>query len=330
MSLNNDFPPKIAYPSEPVLALASRHYMHTSKQAFLPASFRLLKEYFASGAVLKGHRGELIVRLLNILAIDNCMMIPSQGPESVREVPLLEFLAQFDRESAKVSEIVSVQAPLKSELSTTAEDTNDPTRWGGHVCFTHFVHLARSMDDRPLITPDLLRYAYRRTAAIVVDDGRRGIDWIIPVRLDGDDKFVGLCGQDKNRVDDTLAKLVQVSNAETHNKLTPTFFLSDTERQLFKDAGWSLDWPTILFSIHARDAGAALAEAYEIKTRSNRMISSRFPCIVLTGLGYEKIIGKNKEAEKALCELRNQLEEAPPVYKQNVPMTYGMKSKQVS
>ena len=108
----------------------------------------------------------------------------------------------------------------------------------------------------------------------------------------------------------------------TDRLLHCAFFVA---RGLLGCAGWSLDWPTILFSIHARDAGASLAEAYEVETRSN--ISSRCPCIVLTGLGYEKIIGKNKEAEQALCELRNQVEDAPTVYTQNVPMTYGMKSK---
>ena len=33
------------------------------------------------------------------------------------------------------------------------------------------------------ITHDLLRYAYRRTGAIVVEDGRRGVDLIVPARL---------------------------------------------------------------------------------------------------------------------------------------------------
>jgi hypothetical protein len=49
------------------------------------------------------------------------------------------------------------------------------------------------------------------------------------------------------------------------------------------------------------------------------------PCIVLTGLGYRNIVGD--DAEEALCELRNQVEEVPEVYRQNVPITYGMKPK---
>jgi hypothetical protein len=72
------------------------------------------------------------------------------------------------------------------------------------------VYLARSEDDGPLITPNFLWYAYRRTAAIVGDDGRRDIDFRIPVRSGKDDKFVGFCGLDKNRADDTVEGLVHI------------------------------------------------------------------------------------------------------------------------
>jgi hypothetical protein len=57
----------------------------------------------------------------------------------------------------------------------------------------------------------LLRFVYRCTAAITVEGGRRGIDGIIPVHV-GDDEFVGLCGQDKNRIRDILENLVNPSN----------------------------------------------------------------------------------------------------------------------
>eukprot|EP00980_Cylindrotheca_fusiformis_P029868 scaffold23981_cov328-Cylindrotheca_fusiformis.AAC.1 len=63
----------VAYPSEPILAIASRSYPIASGNThFFGQAISHLKEYFASGAVDKGHRGELIVRLLNLRAIDNC------------------------------------------------------------------------------------------------------------------------------------------------------------------------------------------------------------------------------------------------------------------
>eukprot|EP00980_Cylindrotheca_fusiformis_P026669 scaffold16868_cov164-Cylindrotheca_fusiformis.AAC.1 len=76
--------------------------------------------------------------------------------------------------------------------------------------------MSREKGSNPLITPNLLRCAYRRTAAIVVDAGRRGIDWIIPVRVGKKDKFVGLAGQDKNRLAETLEGLADFARLESH------------------------------------------------------------------------------------------------------------------
>jgi hypothetical protein len=162
-----------------------------------------------------------------------------------------------------------------------------------------------------------------------VNDGRKGIDWIIPVRVDVD-TFVGLCGQDKNRDDDTLENLVSIGNEATHHKVTPAYFLTQAEKKLFEDAQWSLAWPAILFSIHARKIGASLAAVPTVKTKSQRSsssTSSNCPCIVLTGLGYESILDYSEDAGTALDELRNQVEDFPDVYAQHVPMTYGMKTK---
>jgi hypothetical protein len=233
-------------------------------------------------------------------------------------------LAQFDREGAKVSEILLGRNLPKEELRTSAKVTDEQTRWKGHVCFTHFIYLARSNDNGPLITPNLLRYAYRRTAAIVVDDGRKGIDWIIPVRV-AEDEFVGLCGQDKNRNDETLEHLGEITTEATHHKVKPSYFLTETEKNLFIKELWSLDWPAILLSIHVKEPGAELAKESTIQTRSKSMVD-QYPCIILTGLGYKKIMCENFEAEQALCELRDQVEEVPDVYRQKIPLTYGMKS----
>jgi hypothetical protein len=135
-----------------------------------------------------------------------------------------------------------------------------------------------------------------------MDDGRRGIDWIIPVRVEGENKFVGLCGQDKNRVYDNLEQLVGIANTETHHKVTPAYFLSGPEKDLFQKADWSLGRPAILLSIHAKDAGASLNSVATVETRCKSTVD-RYPCIVLTSLGYKTIMDENVAAEQALGEL---------------------------
>jgi hypothetical protein len=92
----------------------------------------------------------------------------------------------------------------------------------GRVCFAHFTYLSKEV-QHPMITHDVLRYAYRRSSAIIVDEGRRGIDWIIPVRI-GEDTFVGLVGQDKSRLSDTLESLSAADNETTHWKLNMHYF----------------------------------------------------------------------------------------------------------
>lgn len=96
----------------------------------------------------------------------------------------------------------------KQNLAETASRTL--TYADGSVCFTHFVYLSKSVHGP-------LRYAYRRSAAIVVEEGRRGIEKVIPLRV-AEDQFVGLVVQAKNRVSDTLQSLTSVDTAATHHK----------------------------------------------------------------------------------------------------------------
>eukprot|EP00980_Cylindrotheca_fusiformis_P026829 scaffold17595_cov113-Cylindrotheca_fusiformis.AAC.14 len=177
----------VEYPSEPILAIASRSYWYTYR-GFLLDAFSRMKEYYASGDVEKGHQGDMIVRLLTLVAIDKC-----QYNAYVNEAGLKRFLTQFDRDEAKLSTVLerSIQNVETSEqekrvlgsLDTMTRSEESLLLFAtfqsryldeGRVCFTHFVKLSR--EECPLITPDLLRYAYRRTAAIVVDAESRGID----------------------------------------------------------------------------------------------------------------------------------------------------------
>ncbi|CAJ1943839.1 unnamed protein product [Cylindrotheca closterium] len=129
----------------------------------------------------------------------------------------------------------------------------------------------KSTGSKKQITPDLLRCAYRRTAALVVDDAHKGIDWLIPVHL-GSDKFKALVGQDKNRIGDSFSNLQAVSNEATHRKVTPQYYLTKEEKEEFQKAQMSLDWPAVLFAIDGDEEkiGWVESSAMTLRSRTSR------------------------------------------------------------
>ena len=338
----------VTYPSEPVLAAGAKLFMRN--QDNISQMISALQVFLAHGVVDKGYKGEIIVRLLMMLAIDKAM-----GNENVKEVSLKEYLLQFSRERASLDEVIEgldsigrqeidVETELgklrrlkidwsdsrailqrRKEENSSRAASRPLTYADGQVCFTHFVYLSKSTEG-PLVTHDLLRYAYRRGAAIVVEEGRRGIDKIIPLRV-GEDKFVGLVIQDKNRVSDTLQSLTSFDNDETHHKVNLEYFLSKEEKQTFRSAGVDLTkhWPAILFAVGVDEVGAAAAGQLEQRRfrHNNRSETEgfHFPCIVLVGLNYTNLM--NAEADKHLSALRD-FEIVPSDRKRaDIPITYG-------
>ncbi|CAJ1941073.1 unnamed protein product [Cylindrotheca closterium] len=315
----------VSYPSEPILSIAAKPYYlegydvktdTTSGIGFLHKGLPTLKQYFLSGAVPKGHRGEFIVRLLNILAMDRAMVrtkteskvSASEGSEdqhrpAVVEVKLRTFLSEF----------------VRGTDQKQSQDLFQASAFDGVVCFTHFVYLSRSKGSDKLITPDLLRCAYRRTAAIVVDDGRKGIDWLIPVRL-GSDKFTALAGQDKNRIGDSLHTFQPLSNAATHHKITPLYFLTEAEQEEFRRAEVAFDWPAVVFAIGGNEMESGLAQSGDMALRSCISNEERAPCVIFTGLGYTKLM--DDDCNTLLTELRDFVIEVPEHYRQNAPLTF--------
>jgi hypothetical protein len=193
------------------------------------------------------------------------------------------------------------------------------------VCFTHFIYLSADA----LICPELLKYAYRRTAAIVPEQGRKGIDWIIPVRIkkendDNNEWFVGLVGQDKNRVNDSLLSLQPVGNDETHWKLSTQYFLSNNERDKFSAVGWNMYWPSIFFAIGSGEQNAGRVDISTRKLRSDTSSKEiQIPCMICTGLGYTKLVDSTSSAEIKLQELRDFVFDPPEMYQKFVPITHG-------
>ena len=340
----------VAYPSEPILALAARDLMNEPQYFCRCLSF--LATSLQSGAVSKGHRGEVVVGLLLLRAMDHCM----RGAHA-EEVSLRSFLSVFSRPGAEVSfDPTHEQGPSDKQLCwlkrqgiydgpipIPADQRQRPeyrhffekefelkdNMLDGTVSFTHFVYLSEEDGNDPLITPDLLRMAYRRTAALVVDAGRRGIDKIIPVRT-GEDTFVGLAVQDKNRMNDTLAALEETTEDATHVKVSARYFLSRAEQNEFTARGWSLEWPSVLFSVDANEVGFGFAKTATRrrlradKTEGQGPLLYDFPCLIFTGMNYcDSQFGLSPDENRALEGLRKFVQKPPESYKRYVPLVYG-------
>mmetsp|Transcript_15629 Transcript_15629/g.35852 ORF Transcript_15629/g.35852 Transcript_15629/m.35852 type:complete len:826 (-) Transcript_15629:74-2551(-) len=338
----------VTYPSEPVLAVGAKMFM--KNQENIGRMISALQDFLTHGAVDRGYKGELIVRLLMTLAMDKAM-----GSTGVKEVRLKDYLVHFNRNGADVSKLIEglessgcedfdveeelkklkrlnldwpdSRAMLEEKLEEKKRNRASPPLMyaDGRVCFTHFVYLSKSTQGE-LITHDLLKYAYRRSAAIVVEEGHRGIDKVIPLRVE-EDKFVGLVVQDKNRVSDTLQSLTNADNDATHHKVNVEYFLTEAEKETFRSAGVDLErnWPAILFAVGVDKVGAEVATQLEQKRFRRNNVSDtdrfNFPCIVLTGLDYSDLM--NVDAVVRLKGLRD-FEVLPCLQKQqDIPITYG-------
>jgi len=311
----------ISYPSEPILALASRDYRkrHENAGSRLLAA---LREFLMNGVITKGRRGEMMVRFLNLCAIDKAMYKAiSYFKGGVQEIKLMEFLELFSRKNAELSTKNLFKDFVSDRLFQEIEESK--------VCFTHFIYLSNSRKAR--ITQNLLRYAYRRTAALVMQEGRDGIDWIIPLRLGGTtekEEFIGLVGQDKNCFADTLEQLTNADNPVTHEDLNPWWFLDKDELATFPFRWQKVQWPSILFAVDIKEPGVALADGRKGSTSQTtsggtkrklptstgttksddiqqNMTATGIPCIVLTGLDYEFLEDEERDQMNQFRDCRN-------------------------
>ena len=163
-------------------------------------------QFLVHGALLKGHGGEVIIWFLSLWAIDKAMGQKKKWTlyhGRLFKVTLLNFLAQFSCEGAEVQleqllnkqpheDRENVEAVLEklglwtdcvAEIysDSSARDLTDEAISNkvmeSKVCFTHVMHLSGDVDiEMGMIMHNLLRYAYRRSSAIVVEEGMRGID----------------------------------------------------------------------------------------------------------------------------------------------------------
>jgi len=97
----------VTYPSEPILAIAAMRAIE--EREWLPNVVSSLEELLVHGAVDKGYRGEVIVRLLNLLAMRAAQkaVAPSDNRANthvLKEVKLCDYLKQFSRDEALIDD----------------------------------------------------------------------------------------------------------------------------------------------------------------------------------------------------------------------------------
>jgi hypothetical protein len=208
---------------------------------FRLSSYEALLSSISYGAVKKGHRGEILAQILLLRAFQAETLCSYEfDPNMLLPISLKSFLKQFSRSNASIpdqyfnlftsssdvhvfegknsAEKLVLERYFESEFELEDEEYLIPEVdvMQGQVFFTHFVYL--SSTDRAQISHDTLKYCFKRTAAIVMESGRAGIDIVIPIHL-SNEKFIGLLIQAKNRIRDSLDQIVALSNPETHYKL---------------------------------------------------------------------------------------------------------------
>lgn len=198
------------YSSEPILAEAAAHVMNTRVFGQSHA-LKTLGNHTASGLILKGERGELVARLILILAIDEahrtCFGLPPpDGTRAVyysRAVPVGTFLRALLAEDQWQRVRVARPDNMPGE---TLEDVFKNAK----VRFTHF---ARAGDARD--ADSLFAYAAMiRGMAIQCCHQQAAIDIVIPIFMDNPSSDRKVCEEE------TTAILISVKNRRNASSRT--------------------------------------------------------------------------------------------------------------
>ena len=186
---------RIVYPSEPVLAEASARLTHLYGWAN-PLS--ALVHYVKGGIVETGFRGELITKIVCLMAMD----------EALRSISISENRWQFSQPILVSHFLNHLIVPLQgySTFSEGLRGVQDPDNilhgtvnvndeklqrfLNGYVFFNHFIRVDVKLSYSMLV------HAWNRGAGIMCMTNTKGIDHVIPVMLDtkGDVKFGPLHG----------------------------------------------------------------------------------------------------------------------------------------
>jgi hypothetical protein len=185
------------YPCEPILAVAALHHWHQVQEKRYD-TLSVMRDAVIARQIAKGEKGELIARLILILAFHQALRLPN--PKNALLLPV---------GSVTVKDFLSALLPSDSPAAARfwtmshggnpkAEDVFRKAK----VYFTHFVRYNFTPKPRHLWA------AVTRGQAIQCSHQEQEIDIILPIVLDSDaqldeDNISALLVQVKNRVNST-------------------------------------------------------------------------------------------------------------------------------
>ena len=170
------------YPSEPILAQVSAHL---TKEYGWDSPLCALHHYVQGGIVEGGYRGELLTKIVCLMAMDTALttITPPAGQwPFARPITVSQFLNSLIVPLRNHNTFTEGLHGVKSDEEILPNTLNvDDKRLqvflAGHVFFNHFIRV-----DVKLSYP-MLVHAWNRGAAIMCMTNTEGIDHIIPVML---------------------------------------------------------------------------------------------------------------------------------------------------
>jgi hypothetical protein len=186
---------RTVYPSEPILAEASAQLTHTNGWA---NPLKALVHYVRGGIVEAGFKGELITKIVCLMAMDRALsqiQVAKNRWRFSRPIPVSDFLNHLVvplRGYSTFSEGLRGVRDRDNILRDTLniDDEKLRTFLRGYVFFNHFIRIDVKLSYSMLV------HAWNRGAAIMCMTNTKGIDHVIPVMLEtkGDVTFGPLHG----------------------------------------------------------------------------------------------------------------------------------------
>ena len=277
------------YPSEPLLAEASAELTNDYGWA-LPLC--ALCEYVRSGIVEAGYRGELLTKIMCLMAMDNALnsiSTPSRHQwKFSRPVSVSAFLNHLivppENFPTFTKYIQTVESRDKLENKDLIKHAELRHFLGGYVFFNHFIRI-----DIQLCY-SMLFQAWNRGAAIMCMTNTKGIDFVIPVVLDTEPGF-------------QLGPLHGVWNTEDIQQVRPHLSAIFINSKLYATATAQVNaaWATKFYSENLADYGTVFARPSPVppSQSSSSALPPQPPSPTTTGSNRKKRKRKGKGKGKS-------------------------------
>ncbi|KAL3663873.1 hypothetical protein V7S43_011285 [Phytophthora oleae] len=197
-----------SYASDPVLTFGAIKVWYALGNGLFKFILPQLKKLILDETLDTGGVGEMVARILLLLAMDKCAMI-SPGNLDDKLIGQLVPVNKFLEELGVGKMTIYYKGGIKAPDGEKDAFKKWQKKWDGwHMGFTHFVQLVREPDE------DTLWYLLGRRAAGVFPRGQHGADLLIPmVKRKSDSESDSREESDEEATEDEISlMLVQVGN----------------------------------------------------------------------------------------------------------------------